>query len=289
MTGFGEARIEEDGHAYHVEVRSVNNRYLKTTIRLPEDLAFLELELEQLVRRYVSRGSLSVRACVRDLSEAAAHEINVAAIRQYVARLRAAVAGEADFSIDLATLAMLPGVCQPHELSRPERDRIWQIIGRLTEEALERMIEMRRAEGRALASDLRKHCEQIRQQVRLIRGLAPRVVADYRDRLMARVNQLIAGSNVTLAEADVLREVAIYADRSDISEELSRIESHLDQFVAAIASPEPAGRRLEFIAQELMREANTIGSKAGDPEISRHTIEIKSAIDRLKEQVQNVE
>jgi len=114
-------------------------------------------------------------------------------------------------------------------------------------------------------------------------------VADYRDRLMARVNQLIAGSNVTLAEADVLREVAIYADRSDISEELSRIESHLDQFLAAIAGPEPAGRRLEFIAQELMREANTIGSKAGDPEISRHTIEIKSAIDRLKEQVQNVE
>lgn len=289
MTGFGEAQIEEDGHAYHVEVRSVNNRYLKTTIRLPEDLSFLELEIEQLLRRYVSRGSLSVRAYVRDLSAAAAHEINVAAIQQYVARLRAAMGTEPNFSIDLATLAMLPGVCQPHELSEQERERAWQVIGRLTEQALRRMIEMRRAEGEALANDLRNHCGRIRQHVRAIRQLAPRVVAEYRDRLVARVNQLIADSNVSLAEADVRREVALYADRSDISEELSRIESHLDQFAAAIASPEPAGRRLEFIAQELMREANTIGSKAGDPEISRHTIEIKSAIDRLKEQVQNVE
>lgn len=289
MTGFGESQIEEDGHAYHVEVRSVNHRYLKTAIRLPEDLVFLELELEQLVRRHVSRGSLSVRVYVRDLSAAAAHEINVAAIQQYVARLRAVMERGSHFGIDLATLAMLPGVCQPPELSRPQRERIWQIVGRLTEEALLRMIEMRRAEGQALAGDLRNHCERIRQHVQAIRGLAPRVVADYRDRLIARVNQLIAGSNVTLAEADVLREVAIYADRSDISEELSRIASHLDQFVASIASPEPVGRRLEFIAQELMREANTIGSKAGDPDISGHTIEIKSAIDRLKEQVQNVE
>lgn len=288
MTGFGEAQLEEDGHAYHVEARSVNNRYLKASIRLPDDFAFMEMELEQLLRKRVTRGSLTLRVYVRDLSAAAAQEVNVAAIQQYLSQLRAAVAGEAQVSIDLATLAMLPGVCQPHELTEDQREQNAAIVTRLANQALDRLVAMRSVEGQALAADLAARCDEIRVQAQAIRELAPRVVEEYRQRLTARIRQLLA-DGAALAEQDLLKEVAIYAERSDISEELSRLDSHLAQFTSAMQSREPAGRKLEFIAQELLREANTIGSKAGDSQIARHTIEIKTAVDRIKEQVQNVE
>ncbi|NUQ49109.1 MAG: hypothetical protein HUU27_04220, partial [Phycisphaerae bacterium] len=154
MTGFGEAQLEEDGHAYHVEARSVNNRYFKASIRLPDDFAFMEMELEQLLRKRVTRGSLTLRVYVRDLSAAAAQEVNVAAIQQYLSQLRAAVAAEAQVSIDLATLAMLPGVCQPHELTEDQREQNAAIVTRLANQALDRLVAMRSVEGRALAADL---------------------------------------------------------------------------------------------------------------------------------------
>lgn len=289
MTGYGEAQRESEGHLFHFELRSVNNRYLKTSIRLPEDYAFLEPELEALLRRRLSRGSVTGRLYVRDASADAAHDINVAAIRRYVTQLRLALADDAAVSLDLATLAQLPGVCQPREMTDEQRERTWQLVAELTGQALERLGEMRRREGTALAEDLRKNCATIRARVDAIRALAPRVVADYRDRLLARVRTLVAESGVTLAAEDLIREVAVYADRSDISEELSRLGSHLDQFDACLNDPEPAGRKLEFIAQEMLREANTMGSKAGDAEIARHTIDVKSAVDRIKEQVANVE
>lgn len=289
MTGFGEASIEQNGHAYHLEIRSVNNRYLKASVKVPDDLAFLELEIEAVLRRRITRGSVYLRLYVRDLSAAAAHDINVAAIHHYLSQLRAAMPGESNYSIDLGTLAMLPGVCQPHEMTEREREQSLRIVEQLTDTALERLLDMRRKEGQALRADLLTHCERIRANLAAIRRRGGRVVDEYRQRLLSRVNELVAGSNVKLAEEDLIREVAVYADRSDISEELSRLDSHLDQLIESLDSPEPAGRKLEFIAQELLREANTIGSKAGDTEIARATIEIKSGIDRIKEQVQNVE
>lgn len=288
MTGFGEARLEQDGQLYHLELRSVNHRYFKTALRLPEEYGFLEAELEQLLRRRLARGSISVRLYIRDLSASAAQDLNLAAIRHYVAQLRAIepVAGQ---TIDLAVLAALPGVCQPHELTTQERQQVSRVVRRLADEALTHLVQMREVEGRALAEDLRQHCGVVRAALERIRQRAPAVVREYRDRLLARVQELIAGSSVRLAEPDILKEVAVYADRSDISEELSRMASHLDQFETCMAGPEPSGRKLEFIAQELLREANTAGSKAGDAQIAQSIIEIKSAIDRIKEQVQNVE
>ncbi|MFQ5805579.1 MAG: YicC/YloC family endoribonuclease [Phycisphaerae bacterium] len=288
MTGFGEAQLEEEGHAYHLDLRSVNNRYFKSSIRLPDDFAFMETQLEQLLRRRLTRGAVTLRLHVRDLSASAAQEVNLAAIQHYVARLRSILATEPGFTIDLATLTMLPGVCQPHELAEQQREHGEALIAGLAETAIDELLEMRAAEGQALAADLKQHCEAIREHLEAIRAHAPGMVEAYRDRLAARVEELVAGSNVRLAEEDLLKEVAIYAERSDVSEELSRLASHLQQFEEAIASAESAGRKLEFIAQEMLREANTIGSKAGDAEIARHVIEIKGAIDRIKEQVQNV-
>lgn len=289
MTGFGEARLEEFGHAYHLELRSVNNRYFKAAIHLPEDFAFLETEAERLLRQRLARGSVTLRLHVRDLSPQAALEINTAAVEAYVKQLRQVTGDDRRLTIDLATLLTLPGACQPRELTETERDQRWGVLARLTETALERLIEMRATEGRGLAQDLFAHCERMRGCLEVIRGRVPLVVQEYRDRLRVRVEQLIANSNVELAEEDLLKEVSIYAERSDISEELSRLEGHLEQFAAQIAGAEPAGRKLEFISQEMLREANTMGSKTGDPAIAHQIIEIKSAVDRVKEQVQNAE
>lgn len=288
MTGFGEAQREEEGHTYHLELRSVNNRYFKSAIRLPEDLAFLETRLEQLLRQRLARGSVTLRVHVRDLSAEAAEDVNPAAIQRYVEQLRAALTEAAGATIDLATLATLPGVCQPRELTEQQRERREALVMQLAQDAVADALKMRVAEGKALAADLTRHCRALRENLDAIRAHAPGMVQAYRDRLTARVRELIAGTHVRLAEEDLLKEVAIYAERSDVSEELSRLASHLEQFDAAIASSEPAGRKLDFIAQEMLREANTIGSKAGDAEISRYVIEIKGAIDRIKEQVQNV-
>jgi uncharacterized protein (TIGR00255 family) len=225
---------------------------------------------------------------VRDLSASAAQDINLAAIQHYVSQLRTLQAADGGFTIDLATLTMLPGVCQPHELTDQQRQRGEELITQLAETAIDQLREMRAAEGQALAEDLRQHCAAIRKHLEAIRTHVPGMVEAYRDRLAARVAELVAGSSVRLAEEDLLKEVAIYAERSDVSEELSRLTSHLQQFDHAMADTEPAGRKLEFIAQEMLREANTIGAKAGDAEIARHVIGIKGAVDRIKEQVQNV-
>jgi len=289
MTGFGEAQLEQDGLAYHVEIRSVNHRYFKAAIHLPEALAFLETDVERRLRGNLARGSVTLRLHLRDLTASAALEINAAAIQEYVRQLRQAGLGEAGVGIDLATLATLPGVCQPRELTEDQRERSWALVEQLTRRAVEQLIVMRTTEGRALAVDLKTHGARIATHLGVIRTRAPRVIEDYRDRLAARVRELLAGSNVQLAAPDLLKEVSIYAERSDISEELSRLEAHLQQFEAAADEPEPAGRKLEFIAQEMLREANTLGAKASDAHLAREIIEIKSAIDRIKEQVQNVE
>jgi uncharacterized protein (TIGR00255 family) len=288
MTGFGEAQQEEEGHAYHIEIRSVNNRYFKSAIRLPDDFAFMETQLEQALRQRLVRGSITLRLHLRDLSASAAQDVNLAAIEHYVAQLRSVPTAEPGFTIDLATLTMLPGVCQPHELTEQQRQHGETVVTRLAQAAIDRLLEMRVAEGQALAADLRQHCHTISEHLNVIRTHVPGMVTEYRERLASRIQELIADSNVRLAEEDLLKEVAIYAERSDISEELARLASHLQQFEEAIASSQPTGRKLDFIAQEMLREANTIGSKAGDAEVARHVIEIKGDIDRIKEQVQNV-
>jgi uncharacterized protein (TIGR00255 family) len=289
MTGFGEARLEEKDYAYHLEIRSVNNRYLKASVYLPEGWGFLETEVERLLRQRLTRGSVTLRLYVRDLTASAAQDINAAAIRAYVEQLQRAVPAGSAVSIDLATLATLPGACQPREINEELRQRYWGVAEKLTQEGVKSLIAMRTLEGASVAADLKTHCDRVATHLRAIRERVPRVLEEYRDRLAARVRELLSGSNVQLAADDVLKEVSIYAERSDVSEELSRLDAHLRQFAGVMANEEAAGRKLEFISQEMLREANTIGSKAGDAETARDIIEIKSAIDRIKEQVQNVE
>ncbi len=289
MTGFGEARLDDGKHAYHVEIRSVNNRYFKLSIRLPDDFGYLEPRVERWVRDRLTRGSVTFNAKIRALGAVAAQHVNVDVLRSYVQQLRTAMGSDSRATFDVASLLSLPATFDPHDLSDHERSGHEETLERLTAEALRGLIEMRKVEGESLTRDLTEQCRRMRRSMEAIRARVPIVVNEYRDRLLGRIQQLLAGSNVELAANDVLKEVAIYAERSDISEELSRLGGHLDQFEQATQADEPPGRKLEFIAQEMLREANTIGSKASDTDIAREIVEVKSAVDRIKEQVQNAE
>ena len=209
MTGFGEAQREEDGHAYHLEIRSVNSRYFKVAVRVPEDFNFAEPELERVLRTRLTRGSVTLRLMVRDLSASAAHEVNIAAVQHYVSQLRAVMSTQPGLMFDLATLAMLPGVCQPPELSEQERERSWQVISELTEAALDQVTAMRATEGRALAAELKTHCEHVRSHLAVVQQRAPLVVEEYRERLADRVQELIGDSSVRLAEQDLLKPAVL--------------------------------------------------------------------------------
>ncbi|MCA9243025.1 MAG: YicC family protein [Phycisphaerales bacterium] len=286
MTGYGEAQSQEGGHAYHIELRSVNSRYFKAQIRLPEEFAFLEPQLESLLRERLIRGAISARVFHRDMSASAAQDVNIAAVEHYLAKLKPLVDG--DSTIDLARILQMPGVCEPQALTQSERDKAETRLAALTNAAIDRLIEMREKEGEALARDLRGQCESLLSNLEAINERAPSVVAEFRDRLLGRVQDLLRDSNVSLAQDDILREVSIYAERSDINEEISRLRGHIEQFLQSMES-ESAGRKLDFIAQEMLREANTIGSKSGDRDIARRIIDMKGAVDRIKEQAQNVE
>lgn len=288
MTGYGEVQHSDDGVSYVLELRSLNNRYFKASIKLPESLSVFESEVEKLLRTRLSRGSVTYSLRVRDVRADAAQEINIAAVESYVKQL-GRLSSQLPVQIDLASILALPGVCQPPGLDEAERERQWKVLESMTLKAMDRLIEMRRVEGKALRDDLMRQCAQIRKHLASIAERAPIVLKEYHQRLLSRTNELLAESKLPLQLDDVRREVALYAERCDINEEIARLGSHLDQFEKLCDSRELAGRKLDFLAQELLRETNTIGSKANDAVIAQHIVEIKGAIDRLKEQVQNVE
>jgi len=289
MTGCGEAHHAEKGVSYSLEIRTFNNRYLKTTIKLPETLQFLEDKIEKQLRKGLGRGSVIYQLRVRDQRASAAYSINVAALQSYVDQVcQAKLPDGVKATVDLGTLAALPGVCQPPEPDESVREQQATIVQWLTERALDEVVAMRRLEGHALRQDLAAHCDVIRAELEAISQQAPKVVQEYHERLKSRVSMLVQEAKVELEAEALMREVAIYADRCDINEEVSRLRSHLDQFNSACDSDENVGRKLDFLTQEMLREANTIASKSNDVLIMQAVVEIKSLIDRLKEQVQNV-
>jgi uncharacterized protein (TIGR00255 family) len=289
MTGFGDATGERDGTHYSVEIRSLNNRFFKAVIKLPETVSGLEPELETKLREKLGRGSITYILKMRTDSAEAAYHINTQALEAYLHQLQQVRGLEKMVQIDLASLVQLPGVCQE---PRDETDEIaahGPKVRELTERAIEKLAAMRQREGEVLFAELTRHVDLIRSSLSEISTRAPHVIDDYHKRLSQRVNQLISKAELQVGQADLLKEIAVFAERADISEEIQRLTSHLDAFMQSCRSGEHAGRKLDFITQEMLREANTIASKANDARIATHIVEIKGAIDRLKEQVQNVE
>lgn len=293
MTGYGDAAAQEGSLHYHVELRSLNNKYFKAAIRLPDALAGLEAELETRLRKVIHRGSITLTVKYKFSDAHAASRVNDAALLTYLTHLETIHAKITDQAvhIDLTQLLALPGVLQPSQDDEALMDKARPVLFRLVDEAGKRLAAMRQREGQAVANDLLRQRDVIRDRIDRIGERAPLVINEYHQKLRARIDQLMARAELKVEETDLIREVAVFADRADISEELSRVAGHLEQFEQIIngSDTEPAGRTLDFLAQELLREANTIGSKSNDAAISRAVVELKSAIDRIKEQVQNVE
>ena len=289
MTGFGAAQAEVQGVSYAVEARSVNNRYFKLTTKLPEMWAAAESEIDKRVRRHIQRGSVVLSVRMRIPEDQAAWRVNTAALRAYLEQLAMVeINADPQMRIDLGSMLSLPGVCEPpatDELCQTTRDGLMQLV----DKALDDLTAMRSREGEALREDLLGQCDVIESNLAAVRQRVPEVVKDYQQRLATRVQDLLDGGRANL-DADVLaREVALFAERSDVAEEVQRLAGHVEQFRQSADSTEPAGRKLDFIAQEMLREANTIGSKANDAQIARAVLEIKTAVDRIKEQAANAE
>jgi uncharacterized protein (TIGR00255 family) len=289
MTGFGDATAHHNGTHYSVEIRSLNNRYYKPVIKLPETISGLEPELDTMLRQRLGRGSITYILKMRMDSAAAAYHINLDALQAYLTQLQSITGLEKLARIDLASLVQLPGVCQEPRDESDEMETHGAAIRQLTTTAMDKLIAMRQREGQSLMADLLKHVKCIGEHLAAVEVRAPMVIDDYHKRLTQRVNQLVIKAELSVNGTELLKEVAVFAERADISEEIQRLRSHLEAFEHACASTEHAGRKLDFITQEMLREANTIASKANDAIIAAHIVDIKGAIDRLKEQVQNVE
>jgi uncharacterized protein (TIGR00255 family) len=290
MTGFGDAQLESDDLTVRVEIRSVNNRHLKLSFRLPEGYAALEPRLEALVRQDIRRGAIQLNLQVeRDLS-VQDYRINESVLTAYflqLTRINQQLAAKGD--VPLESLLELPGVVSGSSLLQLDLDTEWPLIKQAVKQSLAQLAAMRQEEGRAMAEDLHANCESIRVELEQIRRRLPEVIQAYQLRLQERLNSLLASFDVQIEPSDIVKEVGLFADRMDVSEELVRLESHLDQFATTLSSDDSSGRKLDFLIQEMLRETNTIGSKASDAQTALHVVQIKTNIERLREMVQNIE
>lgn len=292
MTGYGEAHHQSEKLTVSIELRTLNNRYLKITVRAVEPYNLLEPEFEKVIRQVVRRGTVQLHLRYERQSTSQDFRINTVAVRSYLEQLRAlgqelgiATSGEGL----LAPVLALPGaVPEPgHNSFHAEED--WPLLERVLKEALGKLHAMRLEEGKAMGREFLNYRDRIAAQLELIRARLPHVVTSYRDRLHERVRNLLTELDIQIDRSDLIKEVSIFAERIDIAEEVVRLASHLGQFEEIMNEPESPGRKLEFLTQEMFREANTIGSKSGDVEISRHVVEIKGTLEKIRELVQNVE
>ena len=289
MTGFGSATSALDGLQLMVEVRAVNNKYYKGTLRLPESLLPLEATLEAQLARRITRGSVQLTVRTSGSTTSSASTINETVLRAYVDQAERALVGTR-VAPDLSAFLSLPGVVN-ESADGTMLDLVRAALPPLVDEACDALIAMRAREGAALREVLLGISAEMRRRLQDVQTRVPEVIVVYADRLRQRLNALLTELNSSAREEDILREVAVFAERSDIAEEITRLLGHCDQF-EQLLSPglgEPVGRTLDFLSQEMLREANTIASKSSDMTISRAVVDIKTSIDRIKEQAQNVE
>jgi uncharacterized protein (TIGR00255 family) len=289
MTGHGRGEGAQDGHKVAVEVSSVNRRQGEVSVQLPRELEALEPRVRELVGRLVSRGRLQVRVTLQLTGEeAATAQINVPLARAYARELsKLARTLKLAGPVTLDHLVRAPGVFQTNDVAK-NAERYWPALEEGLGRAMAALVRMREREGAHLAADLEQRMATMRKAVREVRKRAPAALKRHEEQLRQKLAEAGLG-RAGPEDERLMKELVYFADRSDITEELTRLESHFKQFADCTASKEPVGRTLDFLAQEINREVNTIGSKAGDAEIARAVVTLKAELERFREQVQNVE
>lgn len=290
MTGFGRSEYTDGKRSIIVEIKSVNHRYSDITFKMPRRYSFAEDRLKAVVKDIARRGKIDVSIMVENITEDDTNvKLNTMVARQYFDNLKA-LQKEFDLSgdITLQFLSSLPDVMKAIPDVEDEEE-IYRSLEKPVLEAVKKLDGMRTLEGGKLAEDIVKRGELIRVRVKEIEERSPEVTRAYADKLKDRIKELI-GANVAIPEDRILVEAAIFADKCSITEELVRLDSHIIQLNSIISkSNQPDGKKLDFLVQEMNREANTIGSKANDIEITNKVLEIKSEIEKIREQVQNIE
>lgn len=286
MTGFGAARVVADGLTLRCELRSVNHRHLVVRVKGPSELGGLDVEVEKRIKARLERGSVSCNLWLERDTETAGAQINEELLLRYSEQLEklaeTLIAGE---RVTMDRLLSLPGVIGA-PADADYRDQAYGLALDAVAEALTNLEAMRSEEGAAMAADLAKHRADLAVLMEAVDKRMPIVVKEHFDSLKRRVAELTGAAP---ADADLARELALLADRHDVSEEVSRLNSHVVQLDRMLASHGPVGRKLDFLIQELLREVNTIGSKCNDAEVAHMVVDMKNVVERLREQVQNVE
>ena len=289
MTGFGRSEQHNGHFACKAEIRSVNNRFIEINTRLPKFLAALELPIKKLIKSRCARGSFDLFLSLETSDESSADTVvkpNLGMASQYFQAFKQ-IKDELGLSGDIPIDALLNLKdiikTEPLTLDTSHESMIMETV----EQAVSDLIEMRREEGKNLQADLAERLQGIRQLAASIQERQPAVLEEYRNRLREKIKTITEG--IELDETRLAQETALMADRCDISEEITRLGSHLEQFNDLFQKDEPLGRKLEFITQEINRETNTIGSKSVDYQVSQQVIEIKSLLEKIREQIQNIE
>lgn len=291
MTGIGRSRHQDDQIQATVEIRAVNNKYLKLNLRLPDALTGRESTIDRIVREYLERGTLTIHAQLTWVRQISPFAFNEDVIGQYVLQARA-LAAKLDLQppSQLSDFLGLPGTVADQSASLDdEGEAEWLVFEPALRAALEHLQVFRKTEGSAMSDVLSAHCQELTEAVGQIQTRSPLVVENYRSKLKERVNEWLQGQGVQIENSDILREVSIFSDRCDINEELTRLDSHLNQFRSFLQEKNSPGRKLDFLCQEMFRETNTIGSKANDIEISHRVVAMKATVEKIREIVQNIE
>lgn len=290
MTGFGQATQSTADFEVSVEVKAVNNRFLRISTRIPDCAAVVEPEIEKAVRDRVARGTVNINVRVAPVGRSNRYQLDNKVLQGYWQSLKS-VANDLSLESDVLapSLLSLPGVIADRLGDQFDPREQWPLIDRVLNEALTAMTAFRVAEGQVMSDGLAELCQEMRKQLDIVRIRTKELVHEYRDKLIQRVTDLLVGTAASVSPADVVRDVAIYADRSDINEEITRLGCHLDQFLKLLDDNDSQGRRLDFLSQEMVREINTIGSKTADVQAAHCVVEMKLAAERIKEILQNVE
>lgn len=288
MTGFGRASAETDGYVITVEIKSVNHRYFEFSCRLPRQYGFLEEKLKSHINSKVSRGKLDCYVTIEALNtDNAQVVINHTLASAYVKALKE-LSAEYGLREDFGTVSVshYPEVFLLKKAEEDE-EKLWNLTKAVTDEAIEKFIAMRETEGAKMKADIYSRGQNILENVSFIEERSPETVRLYNQKLVERVHELLG--DFSLDEGRILQEVAVFADKVAVAEETVRLRSHIEQLNNFLESSEPIGRKMDFLVQEINREANTIGSKANDVEIARKIVDIKAEIEKIREQIQNVE
>ncbi len=288
MTGYGRSQQLIGGRDITVELRAVNHRYFECSVRTPRSYSYLEEKLKSYVQSRVSRGKIDVGVTIQNVEVAATEvQINEPLAEAYLTALRE-MGKKLDIADDVTVTAMarFTDIFSVRRVQEDE-DEIWALVEQVASEAVDRFLEMRATEGERLKQDILSRGAHIGEMVEIVKQRSPETLKNYRERLYQKLREILEDRQID--DARVLTEAAVFADRIAVDEETVRLESHLASLEQILNSEGAVGRKLDFLVQEINREANTIGSKAQDLEIARVVVDIKSEVEKIREQVQNIE